>query len=118
MKRLILLLLLAAPAGDDWAEFRKLAGRPDFAARCRAVEKIRKYRNTRMVELLVPLLADDHPRVVYLAVRALGRTTDPEGVALLEEALRRHRDRRVRRGAAEALGRLHRETSLAPLLEA
>lgn len=115
--RFLALVLLLQAAPDDWAEFAKLASDQDFENRCKAVDLVRKYKDRRMAQALLPLLADEHPRVVHRVVRALGTVTDPEAVKLLHEAGLLHKDARVRRGTAEALGRLHDDTSLEPLSE-
>ena len=83
----ILLLPLFSPALDDWADFQKLWRDKNFTQRCKAVDAIRKYKDKRMAQALLPMLADEHARVVFLARKALGSVTDAEAVEFLEGAV-------------------------------
>jgi len=118
MKLFCASLLLLGSQEDDWTRFQKLVKDKDFIERCNAIDLIKNYKDKRMVQALLPLLADPHARVVYRTVQALSATTDPEGIALLEDAVHSHSNADVRRGVAEALGRLRRESSVSSLLKA
>src|SRR5262245_63262748 len=99
---LALFLLYAAP--DEWSDFIRLSKDRDPDRRCEAVEKIRPRADLPMVQALLPLLADPHPRVRKRAAEAVSRATSPDCVEFLSKAGLRHSHRFVRIHAAACLG--------------
>lgn len=101
---LVPLLLLAAP--DEWSEFRVLSRDRDPERRCEAVEKIRPRADLPMVQALLPLFADPHPRVRKRAAEAVARAAHPDCADFLRRAGLKHPQKIVRVLAAECLGRM------------
>jgi HEAT repeat protein len=112
-----LLAFLLVPL-DDWSDFATLSRDKDFAKRCQAIDKIDKYKDVKMVQALVPLLADEHPRVRYLAMMAIGRCTDGTGAEYVANVGLKAKDPRARRGSAEALGWIKDSKTTPALIEA
>lgn len=83
-------------------DFRRLALDKDPDARTRAVELIRNAKDPKAAPALLPLLADDHPRVRARAVQALAAAAGLEELARTGLASPRPL---VRQGTCEALGR-------------
>ena len=110
---LALFLLYATP--DEWSDFTRLAKDRDPDRRCEAVEKIRSRADLPMVQALLPLLADPHPRVRKRAAEAVARATSPDCVEFLSKAGLRHPHRFVRIHAAGGLGAIG-DRSAAPAL--
>ena len=98
---LLIGLLFLAP--DEWAEFSRLSKDRDPDRRCEAIELIRPRANLRMVQALVPLLADPHPRVRKRAAEAVARATSPDCVEYLAKTALRHPQKFVRMHAAASL---------------
>ena len=66
--------------------------------------------------LLLPLLAEDDPRLRFVAVRALGQIRNPEAVAHLLPFLAEPR-KELRFAAVEALGEIRAPAAVRPLIE-
>jgi len=96
-----LALIFLASQDDDFA---KLSRSKDPDDRVKAIDAIKKQRDLKMAQLLLPLLADAHPRVRYRAMRAIGDSKDPEVVDFLVKAGLKHGDKHVRLHSCEALG--------------
>ncbi|HKS15802.1 MAG TPA: HEAT repeat domain-containing protein [Planctomycetota bacterium] len=104
MRSLALALFLLYATSDEWSEFTKLAKDRDPDRRCEAIEKIRPRADLPMVQALLPLLADPHPRVRKRAAEAVARATSPACVEFLSKTGLRHPHRYVRIHAAGCLG--------------
>ncbi len=119
MIRWMFLALLAVPcAPDEWTEFQALSRDRDPDKRCQAVDRIRAHGDLRMVQALLPLLGDEHPRVRNRAAAAV-RNADGAAVApFLHAAGLRNANRWIRAKTAEALGGLARPESAGPLAAA
>jgi len=109
----LLAVLLAAP--DEWSEFRALARDRDPDRRCEAVAKIRPLADLAMVQALLPLMADPHPRVRKRAAEAVARATAPDCVDFLHKAGLRNSLKVVRVLAAGCLGIIRDPSSVGPL---
>ncbi len=103
---------------DEWQDFKQLAKDRDPDERCKAVELIRKHRNLAMVQALLPLLGDAHPRVRARATTAVAGVTEPDGIAFLIKAGLRHVQPLVRRYACRSLGLLGDKDAVAPVIDA
>lgn len=93
--------------------FLKASRDKDPDVRARAVDDIDKHRTLKMVELVVPLLADEHPRVRFRAVKALydytltrPRRLEEAAVQWLIETGLKSQDEKIRAGVAEGLGNM------------
>lgn len=106
-------LLLAGP--DEWSEFRALSRDRDPDRRCEAVAKIRGFQNLAMVQALLPLLGDPHPRVRKRAAEAVARASAPDCVEFLHKSGLHHSSKLVRALAAECLGAIGDASSAGPL---
>jgi HEAT repeat protein len=113
---LLSLLLLAAP--DEWSEFRVLSRDRDPERRCEAVEKIRPRADLPMVQALLPLFADPHPRVRKRAAEAVARAAHPDCADFLRRAGLKHPQKTVRILAAECLGAISGPDGAASLASA
>src|SRR5262245_33238088 len=91
-----LLILPTLPTADDWADFAKLSRHADVDRRCQAIETVRKHRDLRMAQALVPLFADPHPRVRVRAVDAFRAIEDPAVIDFLVRTALKHPDPRIR----------------------
>ena len=110
-------LFLLYATSDEWSEFRKLSKDRDPDRRCEAVEKIRPLASLEMVQALLPLLGDPHPRVRKRAAEAIARSSPASGVEFLAKSGLRHPHRWVRANAASCLGALG-DPKAAPALAA
>jgi HEAT repeat protein len=79
-----LIATLALAPQDPWTEFRKLAGDKDPDRRARAIELVRPLKDLPMARALLPLLADEHPRVRLRAAAALAAADEPALHYILE----------------------------------
>jgi HEAT repeat protein len=113
---LALALLLLYATSDEWSEFIKLAKDRDPDRRCEAVEKIRPRADLPMVQALLPLLADPHPRVRKRAAEAIARATSPPCVEYLAKTALKHPLKFVRMHAAGALGTIGVKSAAAALI--
>lgn len=118
MKLALAFLLLLPRAADDWSDFEKLSRDKDPAERCKAVDRIDKYKDAKMVQALFPLLADDHPRVRSRAVRAVGRCSDDAVIEFVATKGLKESNPKVRHGLAEALGWIRNRKAVPGLLDA
>lgn len=108
---LVAALLLQTQAEID--AFLKASKDKDPDTRARAIDDIDGNRTLKMVELVVPLLADEHPRVRLRAVKAIHNYTltrprkleDAATQWLIETALKSQNEK-IRAGVAEGLGNM------------
>ncbi len=112
-----ILALLACLQDDDWTAFRKLAADKDPDQRAQAVERVRKLRDLAMTRALLPLLADEHPRVRLRATQALRAVQGPAEIDHLARTGLRHPHPLIRRGACEALGAIRERSTLPAILD-
>jgi HEAT repeat protein len=115
MKTTLAALVLVLGGADDWSDFATLAKDSDPGKRCDAIKKIDGYKDLRMAQALLPLLADAHPRVRNRAMLAFKGVTDAKAVDFLVQKGLKHPDRHVRQLTIEALGWI-KEASTAPAL--
>jgi HEAT repeat protein len=110
-------LSISSSSPDDWSDFATLAKDPDPDKRCQAVDKIKKYKDLKMVTALLPLLADAHPRVRHRAMMAIKAVNDADGQNLIVEKGLKHADKNVRRHSVEALGWIKDKATIPAVLE-
>ncbi len=91
-----------APSSTPYGDFQKLLAHPDPELRVRAAETARRERDPRMLQALIPLLGDVHPKVRLRSAQAL---EDARAGDLARTALR-HPSPLVRREACDVLGAL------------
>lgn len=111
----LLLLLISA---DEWSDFAKLSKDPDVDKRIRAIDLVRTQRDRRMVEALLPMLADPHARVRHRATQALQGVEEDAAFEFIVEKGLRHPDPRVRLHSLEALAGGRRKPPAAPIEKA
>ena len=114
---MIPMLLALFSVADEWSDFEKLSKSKDFEDRCKAIDRVDKHKDLRMAQALLPLLGDEHPRVRYRAMRALGRCKEEVAGFVASKGLK-HSDARVRQGSAESLGWMKVRQTVPALLEA
>jgi HEAT repeat protein len=95
----MLLLALALQAADP---FPKLAADRDPDRRVQAIDSLRGAPDLQRVQFLAPLLADEHPKVRFRAVRALQDLSDPAALQAFLRTAFRHPSPRAREAACEA----------------
>lgn len=105
MRVLATLLLILPSCPDEWSDFQTLAKDRDPEKRCQAVERIKAHADLRMVQALLPLLADEHPRVRKRAAAAIAPADSPDCRRLLRQIGLRHSSPTVRLHCASILGR-------------
>ena len=116
---LLALLLSGSPEPqDDWSDFVKLSRDKSEGKRCQAIDAIKKYKDLKMVRVLLPLLADPHERVRYRTMRAIGACKDAQVTEFLVSKGLRQGHPLIRGGVAESLGWIKDKTVTAQILKA
>ncbi len=122
MKPMFLVLATLLPctsvSADDWSDFVKLSRDKSEGKRCQAIDAIKKYKDLKMVRVLLPLLADSHERVRYRTMRAIGACKDAQVTEYLVSKGLRQGHPLIRQGVAEALGWIKDKSVTARILKA
>lgn len=111
-------LQVYAQSVQDIETFQKSAKDKDPDRRCEAIDGIKKLKTPKMVELLIPLLGDEHARVRYRAVRALGAIEEKAAIDVLAKLGLKSGNGKIRAGATEALGWVKSKEVIPPLVQA
>ncbi|MCA9082991.1 MAG: HEAT repeat domain-containing protein, partial [Planctomycetaceae bacterium] len=90
----------------------------DIGFRHRAINTLKKLKNPKSVDLLIPFLADPNATTRELAVKAVGALGSRSPLPKLRELLKTDKEVKVRAATARALGELKDSKSLLALEEA